>query len=963
MFAKYDASQYMAKEYPIDDIFMLKRQEESFKSALSITKVKNFLQVYQEFRPIFRHIFSISPFLSQNLIKDIPFWDATCETSAEDIFNTIVQEVDECWRTMDQKHLMKTLRICKNRVATLCGLMDILGAWPVMCVTKRLSVFANHVCHSVLNYCLKKMRQDNILAEIIEENPGIDSGFCILAMGKLGAGELNYSSDIDLVMFFDLDKARAVNTQFLREKVVKYFKNFITILEHKTIDGYVFRTDLRLRPNPSMTPIILTKRAMLQYYESLGSSWERFVMIKATPVAGDIALGKQFLQDITSFVWRKNLDFMALEDIFVIKNKMHPRRPRINIAGYNVKVGVGGIREIEFFAQAHQVIWGGRRFELRDKQTLKTLDKLAVAKFYTVGDMRSLKDAYLYHRTLEHRLQMINDTQTQIIPTQNKGIQTVAKFMNFKEKKDLEEHTMRHVHVVRTLYDGLFEKRHVAKPTIAPTFTVEELPFTDKRKVESIVKIWLGGKYHCLRAEKARNILQLLVGKILKAIAETFNPDDTLIYFDAFLKKLPSGVQLFALFKSYPNLLKILANIMANAPRLSQALVRSSFLLDGLVTNRYREPIPEVSILRDILQRSMIGDRGDFQDTLNTVRRFKADFFFEQGVRILQNIEIPCNVTAGLSLVADVSIQALIKASVDIMVENAGIMQGGSFAVLAFGKLGGREILHRSDADLVCVYKHSDMRQKSLGKRALNPMQYYVGLFQRIVTAISTPMENGRLFETDLQLRPHGNKGALAAHINHFRQYYLQPHAWTWEFMALTRARVLFASDNTIKHDLENIQHNALIQERSVQDLHRDMRAMRSKLKEKFYDGNAFYIKHRPGGLIDIEFICQILQLRHAHLYPEILHSNTRKAYDLLYSKRLLFSEHYAILTEALALWQNIQGIIRLTTPKRFVLKQASCGQISSMLACTNFDRLDHLTAKIEKLAKNVRLLFNFYTK
>ena len=944
---------------PIDNINTKAQYWEKFEQACRTNNCMGLHDYFSNKKGIFNHVFSISSFLSENIIHDITFYNEIYNAQPHDTLKEIFQKTKALGKETDQKIIMKNMRLYKSRVATLCGLMDILDIWSVMQITKNLSDFASLCCHATLNHCLFVLKNQNILTLNNLDDPATHSGFCILGMGKLGGEELNYSSDIDLIAFYDIDKIQCDDSDKLREKVVKIFKSFITILEHPTADGYVFRTDFRLRPNPSMTPIIMTNTAMLQYYETMGLNWERSAMIKARPVAGNIEVGNDFLHEIRSFIWRKNLDFMALEDIYTIKNKINTHRSNfdLNLYGHNVKLGVGGIREIEFLTQSQQLIWGGRVTSLRGKKTLQTLTQLVKHGHVKQQVATTLSSAYLYHRKLEHRLQMIRDEQTHTLPESDEKMLSISRFMGYDSIEEFHSEAIIHFQNVATIYTNLFKDKNIGKDQSSIKKYIYS-GFENEDAIKSIFAHWQGGTYRATRSEKSRQLLGHLETHILDAFRQTANPDEAIATLDKFLERLPAGVQLFSLFKSNPTLLNLLAHIMGNAPRLSERLVQMPNLLDSLITGQYKHDVMDSDALYALLQ-THLKDANDYQDILEITRRFKAEFFFEQAIRLLENLATPHDITGGLSHVANTVLKGLIPNSLKNMQYNAGIMHNGKFAILAFGKLGGMEMTHRSDVDLVFVYDHPDQNQKSTGKRALGSAQYYTGLCQRIITGIASMTSNGHLFETDMRLRPHGNSGSMATNLTSFETYYKTNQAWTWEEMALTRARVLYSSHEDLTHSIETIIQDTLCQPRQKEALFNDVATMRRKVQDEFYDGVKWYIKHRPGGLFDVEFIAQTLQLQHAHKHPSITKTNTLDCYEALLQKGIIDTPTHKTLTEALVLWHNIQGILRLTTMGRFHEADATTGQLDALLKCTGHANIAALHETMDTLTLQVRNIFN----
>ncbi|MGB1361588.1 MAG: hypothetical protein ACPG8V_05680, partial [Alphaproteobacteria bacterium] len=640
-----------------------------------------------------------------------------------------------------------------------------------------------------------------------------------------------------------------------------------------------------------------------------------------------------------------------------IKTKINKHRNcnDLKLAGHNVKLGLGGIREIEFYAQSHQLIWGGRINELRLKETLATLNELVNQQQITKDTAEKLTNSYLYLRNLEHRLQMVADKQTHTIPETAEGIEQIAYFTGFETVKDFEKETLNHMQNVADIYTSLFSEKNISQNKT--TNTVENT-FKDIEKINSIVEDWQSGIYRCTRSDRAKHLLNDITPQILNTFSKQSNPDDSLMLFDNFLQKLPAGVQLFSLFKSNPKLLDTIAKIISNAPRLSQKLLNKTSLLDILLTKRYLKETPSEEKLQEIIE-NYLNDCNDFQDVMEAVREFCNEMFFEQGVRVLENHAKPREVISGLSRIADVSIKNVIPNVIRNMQYSYGDVDGADFAIIAFGKLGSKELMPRSDLDMVFVCDYADGNVSSNGKRSLSQQEYYTRLFQRIINSIETKTANSNLFEVDVRLRPNGKSGSLAPDIDTFEKYYTEYKAWRWEFMALTNARVIYSTSDKLTQKLEGVIKHNISKKFNNDDLDTAIIEMRQTMENEFYDGVAWYVKHRPGGMVDIEFIIQGLKLKNAHSNPDILQMGNLNSLSALYKAGLLETDEYETLSTALQFYYDIQGIIRLTTESRFTDKTATSGQIDALLKVTEFDNLEKLQNEIETISNKVRNIFN----
>ncbi|MDF1749932.1 MAG: bifunctional [glutamine synthetase] adenylyltransferase/[glutamine synthetase]-adenylyl-L-tyrosine phosphorylase, partial [Alphaproteobacteria bacterium] len=732
------------------------------------------------------------------------------------------------------KAMMVELRRAKRAVALGVAIADLLGLWPLEQVTKTLADLADSALERASRFALRTWRGTK------DTGPqNSTDGFVILGMGKLGSRELNYSSDIDLIVLYDTQRLAPDDPDQLRQDMVRVTRQIIRLMEERTGEGYVFRTDLRLRPDPSVTPLAMSIRAAETYYESVGQNWERAAMIKARPVAGDQALGEEFLTHIRPFVWRKFLDFAAIQDIHSIKRQINAHRGggEIAVDGHNIKIGRGGIREIEFFVQTQQLIWGGRQIELREKPTCLMLDRLADFGHILPTTAEDMKRAYVFLRNLEHRLQMVNDQQTQTMPKTAEGMVSIAQFMGYADLDEFRAKVRETLIKVAGHYARLFEESPDLGGDGSLVFTGSEddpdtletlsrMGFVDPSHVAERIRVWHRGRYRATRSERSRQILTELMPRILKAFGETGSPDEALQRFDNFLSGLPSGVQLFSLFQAHPALLDIVSEILGEAPRLADWLSRKPILLDSVLSEDFFKPIesgtPFDVSADDDLSAALAMCR-DFQDVLDAVRRWANDQKFRIGVQLLRGVADGDRIGPAYSAIALRALNAILPAAADEFAEAHGHIDGMGMAVIAFGKLGGGELLPMSDLDLVFVYDFAQGVTNSDGVKPLGPQVYYLRLCQRLVTAITTETGEGHLYEVDTRLRPSGKAGALATQLAGFANYYKLPdgEAWTWEHMALTRARPVYGCPDLQARLSETIRA-ALIQPRDPAKLFTD---------------------------------------------------------------------------------------------------------------------------------------------
>ena len=834
--------------------------------------------------------------------------------------------------------LSRRLRELRRKASMLLALADITGAWDIRKVVCAQTEFAEVVLDVAINNLLLMLSADGVVKLPDPHHPTRDSGLIVLALGKLGGRELNFSSDIDLIILYDPSKVKVLRDNSAGEIFSRLTLRLVELLETRTGDGYVFRTDLRLRPDPLSTPLAVSIGAAEAYYESVGQNWERAALIKARPIVGDIVAGKEFLQTLEPFIWRKTLDFAALQDIQSIKSQIDSQNKTINsLAGHNVKLGRGGIREIEFFAQTLQLIWGGRLREVRCSSTVDALRALSVQGRISDVVCNEMEDAYWFLRSVENRLQMVEDRQTHELPKSIASLSAFALFMGYRDSPNFLDAISGTLNSVAGHYSALFEssKRRGSPDRISGNLvftgvdndpdtisTLENMGFLRPSHVSHIVRRWHRGELRATRNNRAREILTQIMPQILVALARTSDPDSAFIKFDEFLGNLPSGVQLFSLFQASPELLEVVAEIMGTAPRLSGYLARSGYLLDALLQEGAGARAPEKQQLIESIDRELKFAK-DFQDVIEVTRRWSGDVKFLTSVKQLRGTIDCLEGCRVLSGVADVLIDVTLKEVTKEFEKTYGILPAGELAVLGFGKLGGEVLTRGSDLDLVFVY-HSQKNSMSNGNRAVSAPIYYARLCQRLITALSAQTGQGQLYEIDIRLRPMGSSGPLVSDIARLENYY-ESEAWTWELMALTRARVITGSP-LFTHRIERVIKETLCRVHVSGALTAQVLAMRAKVWRERPPAGSWDIKYAKGGLFDLEFLVQYLQLRHSSRNPSILNSNTLGALEQLRKAGFLDLSALETLAASLEFFLGVQSIIRVCISGVFNEEEASNG-------------------------------------
>ena len=922
-----------------------------------------------EQRAVLAAAFGNSPFLGRLALREHAVLPEILERGPGPVVAAAMDQALSAAVAESQADAMSALRIAKRRAALAIALADIAGLWPLEKVTEALTQFADAAVKGALRFVLREAAEKAELPErdgaVLEETTGLT----VLAMGKYGAFELNYSSDIDLVVFYDPRRFPFKKRDDPRGAAVDLVRGIVKLLTEITTDGYVFRVDLRLRPDAGATQVAISIDAAESYYEGMGQNWERAAFIKARACAGDPQTGAYFLKAIVPFIWRRNLDYAAIEDIHSIKRQIHAHEGHgtIAVAGHNIKLGRGGIREIEFFAQTQQLILGGRIAELRQRGTVAALDALCARGLVTATTAAELKHAYRFLRTLEHRLQMIEDQQTHTVPKSAEDVAHVACFLGYADAGAFGAALTRQLEIVQGHYARLFEREQelTARDGNLVFTGVEEDPdtlatlsrmgFRDPRHASAAIRGWHHGRIRATRSARARELLTKLVPVLLPALAATADPDAAFAQFDRFLTNLPAGVQLFSLLLARPDLLALIAAIMGSAPRLAQHLARAPATLDALIDADFLHTLPARERL-DALLAEQIARAASYEDALDAARRFAKEQIFRVGVQVIQGTATADAAGPAFAAIAESVIAGLLPVVGAELAETAGMIPGGAFAVVAMGKLGGREMTAGSDLDLIFVYDLPQGVEASTGSKPLPVIVYYARLAQRFISALTALTGSGGLYEVDMRLRPTGNKGPVAVSLESFARYHAS-ESWTWERMALTRARVI-AAPAPLARQVEEVIGKTLRAPVEREKIVADARDMRQKLAAQFSSNQRWELKFAAGGLVDIEFIAQTLQLCAAPSGADVLDSNTIAALRKLGAAGILAPGDAKDLVNAASLQHGLTQVLRIALDGTLDPRIATPGLKVLLERAAGCDDFGDLERRLEAAQSAVRAVF-----
>ena len=782
-----------------------------------------------------------SPFLREAILARNEIVDEFLKTGAD-------AAVRRARATCDDD-IEAEMRRQRHGVALAVALGDLAGELSLERVTSLLSDFADEAIDRAISAAIRE--------RIPDAEP---AGFAVIAMGKLGSHELNYSSDVDLMFLFDPETLPKRPREDSGEAAVRVGRRVIELLQKRTADGYVARVDLRLRPSPEVTPIALPVNAAISHYESSALPWERAAFIRARACAGDIALGERFLAAIQPFVWRRSLDFGVIDEVRQISARIrdHFAQGATLGPGYDLKRGRGGIREAEFFVQIQQMIHGGRDPSVRDPATLDAIAALVEAGRLEQDTASQLADAYRLLRTVEHRVQMVDDAQTHLLPEQPEALAAAAGLHGLDSGDDLIGLLQPHVECVGQIFDslspdgegGLSNDQDILLGELA------DFGFADPKGAARHVARWRSGKARSLRSPAAQNAFEYMLPALLHAIAAGADPDRALNRLSDIVERLSSGVNFFRLLQARPHLAHLLAKILAHAPVLADQLARRPELFEGLFDASSFDPAPSVADFSALLGKAMHGQPYDV--ALDRVRRFVNERRFALGVQLIDRRSDPLDVTEGYSRVAEGALVALATAAAEEFQTAHGKFPGGELVVLGLGRFGGHSLTHASDLDIIYLHTASH-GGVSDGPKPLGPNDYFNRLASRVTAALSVPTASGPLYDIDARLRPEGAKGMLVVSLEAFERYQ-RNEAWTWEHMALCRARPLFGSSEACQRVGEMIQ-GILRMPRDFPTVASDAVKMRAEMERHKPPQSAFDVKLGPGGLVDLEFAVHVLQL------------------------------------------------------------------------------------------------------
>ncbi len=861
------------------------------------------------------------------------------------------------------------LRKARGEMALLVALADIGGMWEVEQVTDALSRFADASVQAALNVVLHEAASFGKLNLPDAANPSVGCGVVVLAFGKHGAGELNYSSDIDLVIFFDPSSPALPEHAEPATVYSRIAQQLARLLQERTPYGYVHRVDYRLRPDPGSTPTAIALTSAYAYYESVGQNWERAAMIKARPIAGEVALGEGFLKELTPFIWRKYFDFASIADVHAMKRQIHAVRghDEIAVAGHDIKLGRGGIREIEFFVQTQQLVFGGRRPVLRGRKTLDMLAALRDENWITPQACDELGVAYKFLRKIEHRLQMVADEQTQRLPEDEKTLTTFAAFCGYSSLKAFSEALTKQAHKVQEHYALLFEDGpELATDVGSLVFTgttddpetlasLKKMGFKHPETVAETVRGWHFGRRSAVTTQRAREVLTEITPALLEALGGTADPDAALDKLDRAFGTMRASAELLTILQSHDRLRLLFADLLGTAPRLADTVAASPHVLDAIIDPAFAVPKTDEALIEEQM-KLLVGTPLNYEDFLDRIRDAARQMKFVNGARMLSGVLSPDVAGRVYSAIAQASIRFCLEQTRREFETEHGRIAGGRVAILGMGRLGTRELTASSDLDLIVIYDFDEQSRESDGVRPLDAVTYYARLTQRLVGSLTAPTRRGKLYDVDLRLRPHGGKGPVAVQFRGFLDYQ-KTEAELWEHMALCRARVV-AGDDRFTETVSDTLRMIISEPRDKEKVFHEVRSMRNLIAKEKGDSDPWDMKLAAGGLTDIDFIAQGYILSFASRFPDLIGQRADRVYEISATEGLMEDVEARYLSEAHRLFGDILQWQRLTIEEHFSARTVPVAIFRRLAAVAGLPDQKVLLAHLTEMRKQVRAIY-----
>jgi glutamate-ammonia-ligase adenylyltransferase len=888
--------------------------------------------------PTLLQIFATSQYLSDLLVMDPAGFDLLRLTEGQPVAReALVDElVSEIAALEQEPAVFRAIRRFKRRETLRIAYGDIVREQSLQTVTKQISYVADAIVEAALRAAWRKFQTQRGAPMT---NTGRPARFVVLGMGKLGGLELNYSSDIDLIFLCEnegrTDGARSVSNSEFFEMVGR---EIVRLLTERTELGNVYRVDLRLRPEGQRGPVVMGVQSALNYYDNRGRTWERQAYIKARPIAGDLSLGTEFLETLTPWIYRRYLSHADISGIKALKRRIEKNTADEGGGFRDVKTGHGGIRDVEFVIQFLQLLNGGDLPEVRTGNTLEALARLERVGCLTNQERLILEENYAFLRKIEHRLQIMLDLQTHLLPEGHDELRKLARRMgyvttdvqsaldtfldDYRNKTELNRRILDHL-----LHDAFSDDAQtqaevdlVLDPNPPEDRVIEVLgkyPFRDVKQAYRSLMSLAEERIQFLSTRRCRHFLASIAPQLLAAIATTADPDLTLVNLDKVSDSLGGKGVLWELFSFNPPSLRLYVDLCAYSPHLSSILMSNPGMIDSLMDSLVLDKLPTVEHMRQTLAE-LCRAAEDIDPILHS---FKNDHQLCVGVRDILGKEDIQSATGALSDIAEVCLSQIAAWEYERLVARFGrpYIQEGRRAgrpcemiILAMGKFGGREMNYHSDLDVIFLYEADGTTQAEPGspaRQTTTNQHFFSELGQRIIKNASRLSGYGRLYEVDARLRPTGKSGTLATTLDEFVRYFTEGDGQLWERQALCKARVVYGESRAAKATMAAVAKAAFAHRWRRKDVV-EIRHMRQRMEET--TATTGDLKRGPGGIVDVEFLVQMFQLRYGRGNPELRVPNTLAALGELYRKGLIDVDDYEVFDASYRLLRTIESRLRL---------------------------------------------------
>jgi glutamate-ammonia-ligase adenylyltransferase len=935
-----------------------------------------------------------SPFLATLFCRDAVFFEQLL------IDGEIDQSVGETQMLTELRELIplessteecdRLLRRYKARQFLRIGGRDLCGLAELEEVTLELSALAAAALQIAIEFYSHQLRQE--YGKPVNEDGG-EAEFTVLGMGKFGGHELNFSSDIDLIYCYSTARGQTSGGSRgeqieLRRYFIKLSEMISRALNQPTADGFVFRVDTRLRPDGNSGDLAIALNAAETYYESWGQSWERAAMIKARPVAGSIALGEELLARLEPFIYRRFLDFGMIEDIMLMKKKIDASLSRSGEAELNLKLGRGGIREIEFFIQALQLVNGGKNKLLRERNSLKALSLLGSQDLIGSQEVVSLQQAYRFLRTVEHRIQIVQERQTHSLPTRDDEMLALARRSGFPDIESFNRTLTAHREEVCRVYRGLFhseEPEEAAGPEVSLLFDpdadpdlvkdlLEEKGFSNPDAAYISLHALHGDQPERRLTERGRRYFEQLIPLLMAALLDSPNPDQALSNLESFLNHLHSRTSFFALLAENPEIVKLLVSLFGSSQMLSRIFIQRPELLDTMVSRAYAVSIkPQQQMTAELTEQ--LEDIESYEDQLDILRRFRNEEFLRIALNDLHGELGQSEITHQLSWLAEVCLDRAIQMARQELIPRFGRPfllddpeQEVAFAVIGMGKMGGYELNYHSDLDIIFIHEGAGKTRPVEGTeqnrfRELNSQEYFSRLAQRIISALTLVTREGIVYKIDTDLRPSGNQGPLVTGLNVFEAYH-RDSAQPWERQSMTRARMICGPEKFMR------RCQVLIEELTFgRDLPKNLAPEICRLRQRMEkeiareNNERINIKTGRGGMVDVEFLTQYLQLIHGREHKELHNQNTLQLLKKMVDLQLLAAEDGAALLEGYKMLRRLENKLRLLYDQSMNELNISGRGLRRIARSLGYEKgtstpEDQLLGDYNRITENIRAVF-----